>query len=127
MTSPTLTDCVAYISAKIAHAIKSGVNHREKVAAGAPSKAYKCTLRRDYCEAIVQHLQAGHAMHSALDEARAAENAASALHGKVGELLTACEQAAADIGHRPIKDIIAELGPAWSAFDDLRIAGHKGN
>ena len=37
-----------------------------------------------------------------------------ALTSKVDELLTAVEAAGEDVGHRPIKDIIAELGPIYT-------------
>lgn len=39
---------------------------------------------------------------------------AEALHSKVDELLTAIEAAEQDVGHRPVKDIIGELGSLWT-------------
>lgn len=52
------------------------------------------------------------ALRAERDNARAA---LTALNAKVDELLTAIEAAEQDVGHRPIADIIAELGPAWEA------------
>lgn len=58
----SLTDCIAYMSTKVAHATASGVNHRTKIGEGAPAKAYKCTLRRDFVESIAIHLQVLHSV-----------------------------------------------------------------